>query len=146
MSQKKKRPVQKQPSKSTAKPVAKTPSKTAQKPVKKERGFWLGLIIVLIIVHGLIAAVAFYLWKVKPIFEVDKTWVLSLAILHFLANVVAGVAIWFWKKWGYYLYAISSLVGLFVGLITVGIWASFYMILPLAILGWVIQSKWKLFE
>jgi hypothetical protein len=117
-----------------------------KKVVKKERGFWLGLILVLIVVHGLAAALFYYYVRVTPAFELSRPWIITLASLHFLANAVAAVAIWFWKKWGWYIYMGSAVLGLVLGLVTVGIWSAFYMILPLAILGYVLRNKWYYFE
>ena len=117
-----------------------------KKVVRKERGFWLGLILILIVLHGLAAALFYYYVRVNPAFELTRPWIITLAALHFLANAVAAVAIWFWKKWGWYIYMGSAVLGLVLGLVTVGIWSAFYMILPLAILGWVLRNKWSYFE
>jgi hypothetical protein len=133
-------------SKNNPKPASKTTSKATPKPIQKKRGFWLALILIVIILHSLAAAIFFNVYRNKPIIEVQREWILTLTILHFLANVVAAVGMWMWKKWGYYVYIASSLVGLFAGLVTIGIWASFYMILPLAITGYVVMAKWKDFE
>jgi len=68
-----------------------------------------------------------------------------LMALHFLANVVAAIGIWNWQKWGPYVYAGSTILALVIGLVTVGIWSVFYMVLPLAILGWLLRTKWSYF-
>ncbi len=69
-----------------------------------------------------------------------------MMVVHFLANIAAAVGIWYWKKWGLYVYAASTILALVAGLISVGIWSLFYMVLPLAIIGWVLRSKWSYFE
>jgi len=66
--------------------------------------------------------------------------------LHSLANVIAVVGIWFWKKWALYIYAASTVLALSVGLIALGAWTVFYLIVPFAILGWMLRAKWNLFE
>jgi hypothetical protein len=72
--------------------------------------------------------------------------VLTLMSIHFLANVVAAVGIWYWKKWGPYVYAYSAILALVIGLVTVGVWSVFYMVLPVAILGWLLRTKWDYFS
>jgi len=42
---------------------------------------------------------------------------------------------------GPYVYAASTIIALVAGLLSIGIWSVFYMVLPLAILGWLIRSK-----
>jgi len=43
-------------------------------------------------------------------------------------------------------YAGSTIVALIAGLISVGMWSVFYMLLPFIIVGWVLRSKWGYFE
>jgi hypothetical protein len=37
-------------------------------------------------------------------------------------------------------------IALVVGLLAVGMWSVFYMVLPVAILGWLLRTKWGYFE
>jgi hypothetical protein len=67
-------------------------------------------------------------------------------VVHFLANVVAAVGIFYWQKWALYVYAASTVIAVVVGLLTVGIWSVFYMLLPLVIIGWLLRTKWSYFE
>jgi hypothetical protein len=110
----------------------------------KQRGFWLSLLLVVMALHGVFGTVLYYAIRTQD--ALDKPWIISLMVLHSLANVIAAIGIWFWKKWALYLYAASTVLALVVGLISVGIWSVFYMILPLAILGWVLRTKWNYFE
>jgi len=126
--------AKKYPPKSTAK------SKTPKRP---QRGTWLTIALVLMVLHGIVAALFFYFSKTDP--AVDRTWMLSLMVVHSLANIAAAVGIWYWKKWALYVYAASTIVALVVGLLSVGIWSVFYMVLPLAIMGWVLRTKWDYF-
>ncbi len=76
----------------------------------------------------------------------SQTIALTLMILHNLANIVAAAGIWFWKKWALYIYAGSAILALVAGLISVGAWSVFYMVLPVAIVGWLLRTKWNFFE
>jgi len=127
----------------------------AVKPVKKERGFWLTFAIILIALHGIAAAFFYISAKAGvtgtfPSFLSDprtrETVILTMMIVHMLANVVAAVGIWFWKKWALYVYAASAIIALVAGLISVGIWSVFYMVLPVAIVGWLLRTKWTYFD
>jgi lysylphosphatidylglycerol synthetase-like protein (DUF2156 family) len=111
---------------------------------RKERGIWLNLILVVMVIHGIFAAYIYYVGRTESS-ALDRPWILTLMVIHFIANVVAAVGIWFWKKWALYVYAASTVLALVVGLISVGIWSVFYMVLPLAIVGWVLRNKWEYF-
>ena len=113
-----------------------------QKP--KVRGTVLTILLVIMGLHGILAGYLYYTLRVEGAY-LDRTWILTLMSVHFLANVVAAVGIWYWKKWALYVYAASTVLALVVGLISVGIWSVFYMFLPLAILGWVLRTKWGYF-
>jgi hypothetical protein len=113
-----------------------------QKP--KVRGTVLTILLVIIGLHGLIAGYFYYAYRMNTA-SLDRPWILALMAIHFFANVVAAVGIWYWKKWALYVYAASTVLALVVGLISVGIWSVFYMVLPLAILGWVLRTKWDYF-
>jgi len=108
------------------------------------RGFWLSLILIVMALHGIFGTVLYYTIRTQEALE--KPWIISLMALHSLANIIAVVGIWFWKKWALYIYAASTVLALFVGLISLGGWSVFYMILPLAILGWILRAKWDLFK
>jgi hypothetical protein len=43
-------------------------------------------------------------------------------------------------------YAASTILAVVAGLLSVGIWSLFYMLLPFVILGWLIRSKQSYFE
>jgi hypothetical protein len=117
--------------------------KVPPKP-RKIRGPWLTVALVVIVLHGLAAAV-FYAVARLDTSTVDKPLLLGLMSLHFLANVVAAIGIWYWQKWALYVYAMSAILALVIGLVTIGIWSVFYMVLPLVILGWLLRTKWSYF-
>jgi hypothetical protein len=123
--------------------MKKTSSPKKNRPAK--RGFWLTLALIIMGLHGIFAAYLYYTIRVEEA-VLDKPWILTLMVIHFLANIVAAVGIWFWKKWALYVYVASTILAVVVGLLSVGIWSVFYMFLSLAILGYILRSKWDYFE
>lgn len=118
---------------------------SASKPAHhKERGTLLVILLVLMAVHGIVAAFAYYSMINNP--ATDRNLVVAMMVIHSLANVVSAAGIWFWKKWALYLYAASTVLALVAGLISVGAWSVFYLVLPVAIVGWVLRTKWSYFE
>jgi hypothetical protein len=119
--------------------------KSRQKQAReKERGWLLSLVLVIMALHGL-AASYFYI-NVQNMPEVQKPFVIWLMVLHSLANVVAAIGIWNWKKWALYVYAGSTIASVVAGLLSIGAWSVFYMVLPLAIVGWLLRTKWEYFD
>lgn len=127
---------------SKAQPKSKQGKKT--KAQVKERGIWLQIILVVMAIHGIFAAYFYYTVRTQEPY-LDRPMILTLMVIHSLANVVAVIGIWFWKKWALYVYAGSTILALVVGLLSIGAWSVFYMVLPLAILGYVLRSKWGYF-
>jgi len=95
-------------------------------------------------IHGIIAGYMYYIWSTAP--TVQRPWIIGMMAVHFLANIVAAVGIFYWKKWALYVYAASTIIALVAGLLSVGIWSVFYMILPFVIVGWLLRTKWGYFE
>jgi peptidoglycan biosynthesis protein MviN/MurJ (putative lipid II flippase) len=128
------------------------PSKAQQKSKQgkrnkaqvKERGFWLQLLLIIMAIHGIFATYFYYTVRTQEPY-LERPMILTLMVIHSLANVIAAVGIWYWKKWALYVYAGSTILALVVGLLSVGAWSVFYMILPLIILGWVLRTKWGYF-
>lgn len=112
--------------------------------VRKTRGTALTIALVLIVVHSILAAILYSGLSNAP--EVQRPWILSLMVLHSLLNIAAAVGIFYWKTWGMYVYAASAIIALVVGLVSIGAWSVFYMVLPVAILGWLLRTKWDYFE
>ena len=118
---------------------------TKKKPqVKKHHGTLLKIALIIVAVHGIFGAYLYYSLSADP--EVQRPWILGMMVLHFLANILAAVGIFYWKKWGMYVYAASAIVALVAGLVSIGVWSVFYMVLPVAILGWLLRTKWDNFE
>ena len=143
----KKRTNQSQTYKSQTTRKSQTTSKGQTKGKKappKVRGTALTVALVIIILHGLLAAIYYAVARLDP--SLDRTWPLALMSLHFLLNLIAAIGIWNWKQWGIYLYAASAILAVVVGLMTIGIWSLFYLALPVAILGWLLRTKWDYFS
>ena len=94
--------------------------------------------------HGVFGTVLYYTIRTQD--ALDRPWLVSLMVVHSLLNVVAVIGIWVWKKWALYVYAASTILSIVVGLLALGMWSVFYMILPFAILGWLLRTKWDYFE
>ena len=128
--------------------IAKGKKPAPKAAMRKSRGTGLTIVLVLMAVHGIIAGAAYLALYKEPSTITMTTHITRLALmgLHMLANVVAAVGIWFWKKWALYVYAASTVVALVVVLIS-GIWyCAFYVVLPLAIVGWLLRTKWDYFD
>jgi hypothetical protein len=119
-------------------------STARQKVVHKERGTVLTILLVVMALHGMFAAYFYYVVRTQEA-ALSRPMVISLMVVHSLANIAAAAGIWYWKKWALYVYGASTVLALVVGLISVGIWSVFYMILPLVIVGWVLRTKWEYF-
>jgi hypothetical protein len=126
------------------KPSSYGSSKKKAQVKKKEHGAVLTIILILMAVHGIAAAYLYSTMSSAP--EVQRPWIIGMMVVHSVANIVAAAGIYYWKKWGLYLYGASTILALVAGLISIGIWSVFYMVLPLAIVGWVLRSKWGYFE
>jgi hypothetical protein len=127
---------------SKSKKRSKTKRSTSVKP--KERGFWLSLLLVVMAVHGIFATYFYYTLRTQQAY-LERPWILGLMVVHSFANIIAAIGIWYWKKWALYVYAASTILGVVVGLLSIGIWSVFYMVLPLVIVGWVLRTKWDYF-
>lgn len=114
----------------------------------KERGFWLTALLVLAFLRNILGAIAIYALRSNPD-ESTPLVMTSLLVILAIADVVAVIAMWFWKRWGFYLFLISSVGSGTIGLIMTGLfYMVFHAILPPAILGYIIrvQNKWDYFD
>ncbi len=131
--------AQRQRKKSTGK------SSKSVKKIQKKHGVLLIGFLVFMIIHGIVTAVMYDQFR-TPDAMISRPYIAGLMVLHSLLNIAAAAGIWFWKKWGLYLYAGSTILALVLGLITVGMWSVFSIVLPAAILGWILTDKWEYFE
>jgi len=118
--------------------------KKTKHSIQKERSFWLSLLLIVVALQGIFGTILYYTIRTQE--ALNRPWLISLMVIHSLANVIAVVGIWFWKKWALYVFAASTVLALFVGLISFGAWTVFYMIFPIAIFGWMYRAKWNSFE
>lgn len=119
---------------------------TKRKPARtapKERGTWLSLWLIVILLHGVLASgLIWYLRAQRN--DPSPSWVLIILFVLAIADIVAALAAWNWRKWGLWLYAISTVVGIVVGLVlTASQLIVFHDIVPLAILGYLVRDKWS---
>ena len=115
-----------------------------QKSTSKNRGTFLTFLLVIMALHGIVAGFFYYSARLDDSI-VSRPWLVGLMAIHSFANVIAAVGIWKWKMWAWQLYIASTILALAVGLLTMGVWSAFYMILPLAIVGWALRTKWNQF-
>jgi len=130
-----------------AKPASKKPGQ-ANKQVTKKRGGLLSFLLVVILVHGILAAFLAYT-NLKDIYIESRPWILAGLTLAAVADIVAAVGMWYWKKWGITLYLVASIVQATIHLLLTGsLSIAIFDFVPVAILGYVInlQNKRKLFE
>jgi uncharacterized membrane protein (DUF2068 family) len=112
----------------------------------RERGCLLTGMLVLIALHGVAAAYLILYLRADRDPEA-LVWIAPTLFALAVADIIAAVAIWFWKKWGLKLYAISTVIGIAVGLIvTASQLVVFHDIIPLVILGYIIKDRWSDFD
>jgi membrane protein YdbS with pleckstrin-like domain len=117
------------------------------KEIKKERGGWLSAALILIIIRNSVVAI----W----IFTLGKndaastgTIMTILLVLVALTDVISGLGMWKWKKWGLYLFGISTVAGIALHTVVLGPLAAFHDIIGPAILAYILsmQNKYRFFE
>jgi hypothetical protein len=110
--------------------------------VQKKHGGWLTAAIIIMAVHGVIDTAALLSMRKT---EFNAPWVYGAALLVGLVTIVSAIALWYWKLWGLYLYVAATFVSLALGLIIFRTqWAAFYNLVPLLILGWILQTQRKM--
>jgi hypothetical protein len=113
-------------------------------PPKKVRGGWLTAVLILIIIHGVFTSALLLALRKQP-GEPAAPWLWAAAILIGLADIIAAVLMWFWKRWGLYLYVVSTLAGISLGVLMLSSQiAAFHGLVPLLILVVVLQWQNKL--
>jgi hypothetical protein len=130
-----------------AKPASQTGGST-KKPVKKERGPLLSFLLVLVLLHGIFATFLAFS-TLKEAYSNSRPLILLVLTLLSLADILAAVGMWNWKKWAITLYAVTAVVAAAIHIMLTGSTiVVFYDLLPVAILGYVLnlQSKRNLFE
>jgi hypothetical protein len=121
-------------------------SKTKNTTQHKERGTWLTVWLVLIVVWSIGGSILLWYYRNQETTTIFQ-WAVPFLFLLNLANIVAVVAIWFWKRWGLTLYLVATALGIAVGLIvTRSQLIAFHDIIPLVILGLLVKPHRESFE
>lgn len=117
-----------------------------KKHAHHERGFWASFWIVLIVLHAILMALT-EIYVLRGSDAVNRPVLIGILVINSLAAIVAMFGVWKWKQWGLYLYAISVIIAITVGLIlTASQLIVFNRIILPAILGWTFKDKWDYFE
>lgn len=121
-----------------------TAQKASPPVVQKKRGGWLTAAIVIMAVHGVFNTVALLALR-KSEYTNIPPWLWATAFLDGILTVVAAVALWYWKRWGLYVYVVATFASIAVGLIVYPSQiAAFYNVIPLLILGYILQGQRKM--
>jgi hypothetical protein len=113
---------------------------------QRERGTWLSLWLILIMIQGFIASGLIWYLRAQNN-ESSPVWMLAILFVLGIVDIVAAIAAWNWKKWGLWLYAVSTVAGIAVGLVlTRTQLIVFPDILPLVILGYLVKDKQQWFD
>jgi len=138
-----KRSTRKSQSRSQTKGKSQPYSKSVTPP-KKVRGGWLTAALIFIAVHAVFTAVLLLAWH-KQVGPIPTPVLWTAAILIALAEIGGAVGMWFWKRWGLYLFIAATLAGIVVGfLMYPSQLAAFHGIIPILILGYILQRQNKL--
>lgn len=114
---------------------------------KRERGIWLSLWLILIMLHAIGVAVFIYIAANQPDAPESFPWYITILVIAAIAKLIGAVAIWNWQKWGLYLYIGGVIAAIIIGLMLTGLLSIvFVYILPLAILGWLLKDKYSYFK
>ena len=121
-------------------------SKTKKKHHQPERSFWASFWIVIIALHAIGMAFLEIFVLTGPD-EVNRPVLIGILVINSLATIIAMFGVWRWKEWGLYLYAITVIISLTVGLILTAsqLFVFSRVILP-AFLGWTLKDKWDYFD
>lgn len=118
----------------------------SKKVTKKERGLWLSIWLILIVLMNLLTLVLIVDRVNQPQAMIFPYLIAALFIFS-AAKVVAAIGIWVWERWALYVYAGAVIGTMAVGLVLTGTWLyAFNEILPMAILGWMLKDKYDYFE
>ncbi len=82
-------------------------AKPKQQTQHKERGTWLTIWLVLIVLWSIGGTILLWYQRNQEATTMFQ-WALPTLFLLNVADIVAVVAIWFWKRWGLTLYLIST--------------------------------------
>mgnify|MGYP001547718153 CR=1 FL=1 len=109
-----------------------------------KRKFWQSFWIVVFLLSSVFSAILVYVLRQET--NLYRSLLVGLVTIIALADIIALFAIFFWKKWGWYLFAVSTAGSFIVGLLITANWLMpINDILPLVILGWVFRGQLEKF-
>ena len=117
-----------------------------KKSAHHERGFWASFWIVVIVLHAIVMAFT-EIYVLKGPDDVNRPVLIGILVINSIASIIAMFGVWKWKQWGLYLFAITVIISITVGLILTGSQLIVFnrIILP-AFLAWTLKDKWDYFE
>ena len=123
-----------------------TSAKARQTPKRKERGIWLTIALVLIMIHSVLTAFV-YLNRTQNPQSSIAPWIITALFIAAVAKFVAAAAIWMWERWGIYLFLGATLADVAIGILLTGtMLIAFNEIIPVAILAWLVRDKMQDFK
>lgn len=126
----------------------KAAAKSQTKPQHKKRGTWLTVALAIALFDSLLSLILLLTYR-KETVEPNAPWLLAGAILVAALGVGGAIAMWFWKRWGIYLYVVSVLGSVGLGLVVFpSLFTAFHALIPLLILAAAlsVDQKLALFE
>lgn len=114
----------------------------------RERGGCLTAWLILVLIAN--ALIAFYYLTstsaLQQVYPVSSVIFLLLAAIG-AVNVVSAIGLWTWHKWGFYLFAITSVITLVINIsIELPILSSLSGLIGVAILWFLLRSRWQAFD
>ena len=114
----------------------------------QERGGCLTAWLIVVLIAN--ALIAFYyltssaaLQQVYP--GVSSVVFLLLAVIG-VVNIASAIGLWTWHKWGFYLFAVTSVVTLAINIsIGLPVISSLTGLIGVAILWYLLRNKWQAF-
>jgi hypothetical protein len=109
---------------------------------------------IMLIVYGLLLILRLFSLLAPSAFKVvysdGPSWTYALNALAFLLDLIGLIAIIFWKRWGLFVIIIVTIAFIIFDSIAVnpkpGILTHVITLIPLALLTWAIERKWKYFK
>jgi hypothetical protein len=113
----------------------------------RERGIWLSIWLIIIMLYGIGVAVFIYVAANQPDAPSSFPWYITALVISVMAKLSGAIAIWNWRRWGLFLYTGGVVLAVIVGLVLTGLLSLvFVYIIPLAILGWLLKDKYSYFQ
>ncbi|MEA3439028.1 MAG: hypothetical protein U9R58_01980 [Chloroflexota bacterium] len=110
-----------------------------------KRKFWQTFWIVVFLLSSIFSAYLVYVFRQEA--KLDAPILIGLLTFVSVADIISLIALFFWKKWGWYLFAISTVASIVVGLVATANWLMpLNDVLPLVILGYAFKDQQDRFD